>query len=469
MSVRPPLMICAFALLLLPFGASYADGRPELEGWRSDFEVCRKEATQKNRPLVLLWGTDKCPHCRKLSDDIATNSVFTAWRKESGFIFCHVVAKTGKAARGGNAAKTAKIFAATAGGTRDSQPISFPYVCLYHKRSDGRVSALSFTTESSFEVMEAARKLFSGVSVTTNDVLRIDTEKAETEITPASFSGSYTVQLPLVGVSSNALLRGVGSLALSIRPSFDGNVTSVTYSATLPDGSSFSGMTPFRIETVIKETGATSKVARVDVEVKMEKGFLKLPLKITPFGARAWKNPSVPEGLPSVFAADGLRPVCRLGGNDVEQELAVYGGFLRRGRTPKQLCELFDLSPRMSLKIRSADVVSERYGKAKSWPRGKINAQKNGFSLAGKKGGFSLSYDNTSGFVAGTGTIQFADYATPCELKGVVLPGWLDCHCGTGFTPRPFAAGLLRFKDFVKEGENWVAVIRSVPFELVAK
>lgn len=457
-------------IALMPYAVYSHGGRPvarvkTLEGWRSDFKACRDEALGKNRPFVLVWGHDMCPHCKALAADLSTNETFKLWRQSSDYVFCHVTGRRGKISK---EIKLAKTFAATAGGTVTYQPSSYPYVCVYHKKGDGTVVARSFTTQSAAAVMDIAQKAFSEVpsSIPSRD----ETVKKAAEITPQSFCGSYTAQLPFVNAISNASVRGDASLALHVLPDRDGvGLPSINYSATLPDGSGFSGAAPFKMEEVVDGTGATSKVLRVDIVGRAEGGELKVPLKIKPFAAESWKNPSAPEGLPSVFLADGAKAEYRSMSDSEAHELAIYGGFYRRGQSLKQLCTLFDLSPKMSLKVRAGGTVSERFGEVLAWPSCKIVAGGKTFAPAKKKLPVALAYLPANGTISGRVPIPFANKTIVGELKGVVLPGWIDCHCGTKFTPRPFASGLLAYKDFVKKGTNWVEVTRSVPFEIRAK
>ena len=461
--------LCFILIALAPY-AVYPQGHRSavakpLEGWRSDFKACRDEALGKNRPLVLVWGHDMCPHCKALVADLSTNETFKIWQKSSDYVFCHI---TGKRGKGSKESKLAKTFAATAGGTLTYQPSSYPYVCVYHKQEDGTVLARSFTTQSAVAVMDFAQKVFSRASPSSPS--RDAPAQTASEITPQSFCGSYTAQLPFVTAISNAPVRGDASLSLHVLPDRDGaGLPSINYSATLPDGSGFSGTAPFKMEEVVDGTGATSKVLRVDIAGRAEGGELRLPLKIKPFAAESWKNPSAPEGLPSVFLADGARAEYRSAPDAEARELAVYGGFYRRGRSLKQLCTLFDLSPKMFLKVRAESAVSERFGEVRAWPSCKIVAGGKTFVPAKKKLPLTFAYVPANGTISGRVAIPFANKTIMGDLKGVVLPGWIDCHCGSKFTPRPFASGLLAYKDYVKEGTNWVEVTHSVPFEIKAK
>src|SRR5438309_6591091 len=53
-------------LALLTLLISHASGKAQEVRWRTDYNTARKEATQKNRPLVLDFGTENCPWCKKL-------------------------------------------------------------------------------------------------------------------------------------------------------------------------------------------------------------------------------------------------------------------------------------------------------------------------------------------------------------------------------------------------------------------
>ncbi len=52
------------ALLVFVLGASTALG--QLTPWRRDYNAARKEATEKNRPLLIEFGTENCVWCKKL-------------------------------------------------------------------------------------------------------------------------------------------------------------------------------------------------------------------------------------------------------------------------------------------------------------------------------------------------------------------------------------------------------------------
>src|ERR1700719_2757639 len=57
---------CSFsiALLVIVLGASSALGQNT--PWRLDYNAARKEATEKNRPLLIEFGTENCVWCKKL-------------------------------------------------------------------------------------------------------------------------------------------------------------------------------------------------------------------------------------------------------------------------------------------------------------------------------------------------------------------------------------------------------------------
>jgi len=54
----------ALALLLLTLGTASAEAQGVK--WRRDFESARRESIEKNRPLVVVFGTKDCVWCRKM-------------------------------------------------------------------------------------------------------------------------------------------------------------------------------------------------------------------------------------------------------------------------------------------------------------------------------------------------------------------------------------------------------------------
>jgi thiol-disulfide isomerase/thioredoxin len=52
-------------VLLLAVLASGASASDKIE-WRADYDTARKEATEKNRPLFLDFGTEDCVHCKRM-------------------------------------------------------------------------------------------------------------------------------------------------------------------------------------------------------------------------------------------------------------------------------------------------------------------------------------------------------------------------------------------------------------------
>jgi thioredoxin-related protein len=55
------LLLTSLALLLLP-----GEARTQEVHWRTDYNAARKEALEKNRPIVLDFGTESCFWCKKL-------------------------------------------------------------------------------------------------------------------------------------------------------------------------------------------------------------------------------------------------------------------------------------------------------------------------------------------------------------------------------------------------------------------
>lgn len=53
------------------------------QNWKTDFTEAKKEATQKNRPIILVFqGSDWCAPCIKLDREIWSTDEFKAYAKE---------------------------------------------------------------------------------------------------------------------------------------------------------------------------------------------------------------------------------------------------------------------------------------------------------------------------------------------------------------------------------------------------
>ena len=465
--MKSPLVAsCLF--ILLSATVSFAAEPSALPGWRSDFEACRVEAEKTGRPLVLVWGAALCAHCRELMADLETNATFKVWKdQKKDYLFCAVRQEVGK--RKSKQVQRAKVFAASAGGTRTSQPASFPYVCLYCRKSPSKVLADSFTTHHADFIMSAAERLFSGVAPS-GEIHKVTAEVPTEEAGIDAYVGNYTVQLPSVAVASNAFIRGGACLALNVQPPLDSaGGARVSYSGVTPDGHPFEGEAPFSLTSVTNDAGVRSQFGHVSIVVKTETCKMTLPLKIKPFARNSWKSPSVPEGLPAVFADGGTNSCFWVDREGKKTLLQVYGGFLRRNFAPRKICDHFDFSPTMKLKVRAKGIESERYGKVLKWPSAKVSADLQNFSVKSSVGNVQLIYASAFGIVGGMGEVRFAERSLRGKFTGIVLPGWVDCHCGTDFTARPFVSGSFCFEDFVKKGEDWVPVTRSVPFVFIAK
>jgi thioredoxin-related protein len=58
------LWLPASFLILVAFTSSAGAG--DKVEWRSDYDTARREATEKNRPLFLDFGTEDCVHCKRM-------------------------------------------------------------------------------------------------------------------------------------------------------------------------------------------------------------------------------------------------------------------------------------------------------------------------------------------------------------------------------------------------------------------
>src|SRR5438270_2814606 len=71
------LLLSPLALLVLPHA-----GQAQEVQWRTDYNAARKEAQQKNLPLVLEFNTDNCFWCKKLEATTFREPVITGLLNE---------------------------------------------------------------------------------------------------------------------------------------------------------------------------------------------------------------------------------------------------------------------------------------------------------------------------------------------------------------------------------------------------
>lgn len=105
-----------------------------------NFKLGLQYAESANIPLVVIWASDGCGHCKKLEESVADPN-FAAWSKEKGYVMIAEIAGDGDYSS--EEAKAAKAF------IKDSKVITktlknFPFVGVYWPKADGTVLRVAF-------------------------------------------------------------------------------------------------------------------------------------------------------------------------------------------------------------------------------------------------------------------------------------------------------------------------------------
>lgn len=285
----------------------------------------------------------------------------------------------------------------------------------------------------------------------------------------SSYAGRYTVQLPCIQPSTNVLSSGDAALVLEMSSKSDIKKGRMKFSGTLPNGKRVSGSAYLEPYSEIGEDGLVQH-ATLPIFVPSSTESFGVFLKIVSNAAKTWETPSDSLNLPTVKAVDGTyafwrttKPIQQITFHD------VYGAYFETGSSPVELCERFGLENEFTFNVCQSEAIdSERWGPVLRWPAFSCTASAKKFVINHGDGKPKLTYTAKSGILSGSGKVEFEGKSVNGTFEGVVLPGWIDCHCGEGFVERPFAAGAFWFTDYVRISGKWKSVRRSVPFEITA-
>ena len=239
--------------------------------------------------------------------------------------------------------------------------------------------------------------------------------------TAAAFEGAYTVTLPDADGK-------VGTATVSLKVAKSGKAS---WSAVMPNGMKLSGSAPL--------TANADGTASLSLYKRASTDMFAAEFVFKPNAAATWGD----EGnMDTVFAPAGIHAchLYRKGSTATRTLFDVYGGYWKKNATPLEICELFELQPTLDV-VAAGEKVGE------------LMATRSGFGFA--KGGAitSFRYTKSTGVFAGSATLG----GVSGKLSGILLPGWIDCHCGEPVTERPYASG-----TFYANG-------MSMPLDLVAK
>jgi len=244
----------------------------------------------------------------------------------------------------------------------------------------------------------------------------------------SAYLGNYTVTL----VDADEM-AGTGYLTVKVT-----KAGKATVSGTMPDGTSVS------VSTVLSPNA--DGTATLPVYKVTKSGTLSLALSVDAYAKATWGDKG---NMDTVREVPGC--LCWWDGEASEEvRFEVYGGYWESGTTPLEICEEFELSDELDVVVGgdTNDVVI---------------ATKKGFTVT-KKVLTALTFAKATGVFSGKAALNVDGKSVQATVKGVLLPGWIDCGGGCGGEPvveRPYGSGTLYYKD----GKTTV----SMPIDLVAE
>lgn len=273
----------------------------------------------------------------------------------------------------------------------------------------------------------------------------------------SAYAGYYTVTLPtdvsLLKKGGETASTGTGYIVLKMDRTVFTSKGKVSYSGVMPDGTSFTG-TSYLVPGQYTDSAGVRWGALPVIVRKASGSQLSVSLCIRRGAASAYKDdPQVVIEEPDASAC------CRSAG--VYHELDVYGGIYVKGMDVESCCreyyetESFRFSCDTTYFAPSAKygkITAASSGHASFTSSGKIVVENDNPSLP-----LTLRLNRVTGIVTGTAKAQFASGA-PVKLtvRGVVLPGWVDCGCGdTAPVVRPIVSATAYFKD--SQGRSRIA------------
>lgn len=107
----------------------------------SNFALGLQYAESANIPLVVIWASDGCGHCKKLEESVA-DSKFADWAKGKGYVMIAEINGDGDYPEAAAAKKFIKDKATTIINGKTLK--NFPYVGVYWPKADGTVLRVAF-------------------------------------------------------------------------------------------------------------------------------------------------------------------------------------------------------------------------------------------------------------------------------------------------------------------------------------
>ena len=246
----------------------------------------------------------------------------------------------------------------------------------------------------------------------------------------SSWSGYYTVALPMLDASRDDAPSGTAYVTLDVTSSRAVSSGVAKFTGVLPNGKSFSGTT--QLECVGDEAVA-------DIFVRSGDNVLGASLLISPNGRDCWNTPG------SVAAREIVNPeegslayvLCREGGNECLTYHDVCGSWYPTSLKVGTVIKAFYQDAATPFAI---DVTG--FGRIAT---GAYNGRK--FALLDAVKGTSLTIADKKGTFSGKASLVIGGKTVSGTIKGVLVPGWRD-DCGCGYVPKelPFGNGLFIYK-----------------------
>jgi len=241
----------------------------------------------------------------------------------------------------------------------------------------------------------------------------------------SSYEGSYTVALV-----DSAGKAGTGNLTIKVT-----NKGKATVKGILPDGTSLTVSA-----TLSPNADGT---ATLPIYKATTKYAVSMALTIAPDAWETWGEKEVAKNT-----VKSVEYCAAFWETDETVQFTIEGGYWE-STTPLAICETYNL-----LSLLGVTVGGEATEDV-------IEATKNGFKLQVKDILTSLSYTKSTGAFSGKAKIPVVGgKPVSATIKGVLTPGWVDCHCGDPIPERPYGSGTLYYKS----GKTIV----SLPIDIVA-
>lgn len=294
---------------------------------------------------------------------------------------------------------------------------------------DGRVLRLTMTAAGAMTAVVENPRL--GTSLSTFGTLRVSRGGYA-----APYAGYYTVALREVG-SEDPMGDG---FVLVKTISAEGKAK---WSGVLANGKSVSGSCYVTLDDSGNAVLPVFKYTKDDwlavcLKVRPDGSTLAFPRAVLAFDGTlgCWSHHTEPASLHRVEAR---------------------GCWYNQKRALDECCYLQFFGADLSFRAEPGDYHSEAYGDVPQTPEANVFVSSDSLGLNGKNADLKLKFSMKTGVVSGSMKIAFPGKTVTGKYKGVVIPGWHDCHCELPDpadpyridVSQPFAAGALWFSDKV--------------------